>query len=317
MKKLVNKHSVMFRIWRTFFTAAIVAALFVLLLFVNLLQLSAFILIKPFSLRLFVEINRFFAINYWYLYVIWLEKLYGCEIVFSGDRLPVGENVIFMLNHQNIADAPLLISLAWRKRRLGDLKFFVKNVVKWLPGPGWGLYFLGTLYVKRDWLKDKEYIKRTFQRIIDHNLPFWLVSFLEGTRITRQKLARSQEYARKKGLKILNHLLIPRTKGFVASVNALRGKIDAVYDGTIIYPDGVPYLWQFMMGIVPRVHFHVKRYPISEIPRIDSEIASWVMKRFEEKDQMLSDFYCRDILPSPIVHNPLTISPDMFLGIKY
>ena len=51
-----------------------------------------------------------------------------------------------------------------------------------------------------------------------------LLLFCEGTRFTREKHARSVEFARKNGLPELKHHLLPRTKGFVHSVNGLKGK---------------------------------------------------------------------------------------------
>jgi len=51
-----------------------------------------------------------------------------------------------------------------------------------------------------------------------------LLLFCEGTRFTEAKHAASMEVARQKGLPLLKHHLLPRTKGFVHSVNGLKGK---------------------------------------------------------------------------------------------
>ena len=48
--------------------------------------------------------------------------------------------------------------------------------------------------------------------------------FCEGTRFTETKHAASMEVAKKKGLPLLKHHLLPRTKGFVHSVHGLKGK---------------------------------------------------------------------------------------------
>ena len=50
-----------------------------------------------------------------------------------------------------------------------------------------------------------------------------LLLFCEGTRFTEAKHKASMEVARKKGLPVLKHHLLPRTKGFVLSVNGLKG----------------------------------------------------------------------------------------------
>ena len=55
-------------------------------------------------------------------------------------------------------------------------------------------------------------------------------------------------------------MLIPRTKGFVASVEGLGDHLNAVYDFTIGYVDGVPSLWQYITGRVKQIHIHVRRF---------------------------------------------------------
>ena len=51
-----------------------------------------------------------------------------------------------------------------------------------------------------------------------------LLLFPEGTRFTEEKRKKSNEYAEKKGLQPLKHHLLPRTKGFVTSMHAVKGK---------------------------------------------------------------------------------------------
>lgn len=61
-----------------------------------------------------------------------------------------------------------------------------------------------------------------------------LVLFAEGTRFTPAKHAASVEFATKAGIAPLKHLLIPRTKGFLAAVEKLRGKF-ALYCITMAF----------------------------------------------------------------------------------
>lgn len=62
-----------------------------------------------------------------------------------------------------------------------------------------------------------------------------LLFFPEGTRFTSEKHAVSMEFAEKAGLPHLNNLLIPRTKGFFAITQQLRGRFDAIYSGTLCF----------------------------------------------------------------------------------
>lgn len=260
--------------------------IFSLLVFINFLQMISLV-IYPVSPHLFRQMQRGFAFFWWGLVVLWFEKIYGLKIIFSGDAIPQKENAILIANHQGIADIPVVMSFGLRKLRLGDLKWFVKDIVKYIPGPGWGMLFLGTLYVKRNWFADKNKIYNTFHRFIKFKIPVWVISFSEGTRITPEKLKKSQKFAAVKGLKTPEHVLIPKTKGFSAALLALESHIDAVYDLTIGYPQGIPLAWQLVQGFVKEVYVHVKRYEVKDLPKNESEISDWLMSRFYEKDERL------------------------------
>ena len=85
--------------------------------------------------------------------------------------------------------------------------------------------------------------------------------------------------------------MIPRTKGFVATVIGLRDHLDAIYDTTLMYEDGVPSLWQWARGEVGKVHIHVRRYPVGELPASDTDLEEWVFARYQEKDLRLEAFF--------------------------
>ena len=189
-------------------------------------------LIYPVSPRACRAVNRWCARFIWGWWVLLGEAQSGAKIRFVGDRPPWRENALIISNHQTMLDVLIMLCLAWRCGRVEDLKFFVKDVVKWVPGPGWGMRFLDCVFVKRDWARDKAGIRRLFQKFKAQDIPVLLVCFVEGTRSTPDKLARSQAFARERGRYVPQHTLVPRTKGFVASMVGLRDHIDAVYDVT-------------------------------------------------------------------------------------
>jgi len=270
--------------------------LFSTLLTFNLLQ-TASLVIRPFSPKSFRRVNRWMANTWWSLCALGAEKIYGITWVMSGDEVPRRENAIVLLNHQEMADITVVFTFARSKERLGDLKWFVKDVLKYVPGIGWGMLFLDCLFIKRDWTADRDYIHRVFRNILTYQVPMWLMTFAEGTRLRPEKIARSQAYAREHGLVPPQHVLIPRTKGFVASATSLRGYADAVYDLTIGYEKGVPTLWQWTKGYVRRVHLHVRRYPLDSLPVEEEALASWLFERFQEKDRLLESFYRHGAFP--------------------
>jgi len=256
----------------------------------NVLQILSLI-IWPFSPKAFRQVNLMAAHLFWKLCVFFIENVLRIEMVFSGDEIPTGENVILFCNHQQMLDILALMPLADRKRQLPNLKWFAKNPIKYVPGVGWGMLFLDCIFLKRDWTQDASRIRQTFAKLLKHGLPFWLISFSEGTRLTDPKLKRSQDFSLRNGFPVLNHVLVPRTRGFVASFTALRPRADAVYDATIGYEQDVQSLWRVFKGEVRRIHLDVRRFPVSILPQGEKEIADWLMQRFIEKDALMKRFY--------------------------
>ena len=124
----------------------------------------------------------------------------------------------------------------------------------------------------------------------------WTITFAEGTRLLPHKLERSRAFAVERGLPQLKHLLLPRTKGFVATVQGLREHLDAVYDATIAYENGVPSLWQWAKGYVQKAHLHVRRFPMDDLPQDDAALNEWLYARFQEKDARLEHYYEQGVL---------------------
>lgn len=269
---------------------------FTTLLAVNLLQTLSLVVL-PFSRKAFRAVNRWCADTWWGLCVTAADHLYRVRIVFTGDDVPMRENALLVANHQQMPDIPAIMKFCKTKDRLGDMKYFVKKQLKWVPGMGWGMQFLDCLFIDRNWMADRDSINKTFARLVNGRVPVHLVSFVEGTRLTLPKLAAARDFARAHGLRQPVHTLVPRTKGFVASVEGLRSYIDAVYDLTIGYDDAVPSLWQYLKGLVRRIHVHVRRFPIADLPESADDLRRWLLDRWHEKDDLLEHFYATGSFP--------------------
>lgn len=266
--------------------------LLVVLVFVNFLQMVS-VLIFPFSQRAFRAFNRACAGFWWGSCVICVRYINRAKLVLTGDPIPYRENAIVIANHANMSDILLLLMLAYESGRIADLKWFVKDVLKYVPGIGWGMLFLDCIFVKRNWESDKEKIKKVFAKFEKNDIPFWLISFVEGTRFTKEKSAQSQKYAREKQLPILDNVLLPRTKGFTATIKGLGANAAAVYDITIGHIGEVPSLWDVITRKNNSFHLHVRRYPTSELPEDEKELSNWLITRFCEKDLRLQEFRSR------------------------
>jgi 1-acyl-sn-glycerol-3-phosphate acyltransferase len=278
------------RAWRALMVIPVLVFGFGTLLLFNLAQ-TASLLLLPISRQAFRRFNRWCANVWWGWCVAASRRLHGVRLELTGDDVPMAENALVIANHQQMPDILALMIFARSKQRLGDLKFFVKQALKWFPGAGWGMQFLGFPFLKRNWADDQALIQRTFDVIIEERIPLWLVSFVEGTRATPAKILASARWAAEHGIEPLRHVLTPRSKGFVATVAALREHLDAVYDLTIGYDRGVPSLWQLLVGCVDRFHLHVQRIPIAALPSSEAQLRDWLLERYRVKDELLESFY--------------------------
>jgi len=235
--------------------------------------------------------------------------------VYSGEVVPNRESAIIISNHVTAIDWCFIFPLAMRRGRLGCLKWFAKQSVKYIPGFGWGIYAMDSVFLTRDWTKDKEHIERTFSNIKTRQLPFWLISYLEGTRLAPEKVLESQEWCKANGKPILKNTIFPRTKGFVATVQALRSVADAVYDVTITFPQK-PSAFSLLSNIALRrgceIHIHVRRWPTTALPEEPEAIADWCVQRWVEKDNLLQHWKDNDC-KFPASHTEPFIREPMWL----
>nr|XP_025607115.1 probable 1-acyl-sn-glycerol-3-phosphate acyltransferase 4 isoform X2 [Arachis hypogaea]XP_025660514.1 probable 1-acyl-sn-glycerol-3-phosphate acyltransferase 4 isoform X2 [Arachis hypogaea] len=202
-----------------------------------------------------------------------------------------------------------LWNLALRKGRLGCIKYILKSSLMKLPIFGWGFHILEFIAVERKWEIDEKILHHKLSALKDRQDPLWLALFPEGTDYTEQKSQNSQKYASEVGLPVLKNVLLPKTKGFHACLEALRGSLDAVYDVTIAYKNQCPTFLDNVFGVDPsEVHLHVLRIPVDGIPACETEAASWLMNAFQKKDQLLSDFKVQGHFPSQINEKQLSTS---------
>ena len=262
---------------------------FVYLIFVlNPLQVLASVALMPFSRQAVVSVNRWCARSIWGFWVLLAERVNGIQVRFTGDDIPRRENAILIANHQSMSDVLVLLCFAWRCGRVGDMKWFVKDIVKYVPGPGWGMWLLGCVFLKRDWTRDRRGIQKRFEDFRTNHIPVFLVSFLEGTRRTAKKLARSQAFARERGLYVGQNTLTPRTKGFAATVDGLKDHVDAVYDLTVGYrEEPPPTLVDCFAARVRDIDVHIRRFSIDSLPQNERARSDWVFNRFREKDHRM------------------------------
>jgi lysocardiolipin and lysophospholipid acyltransferase len=160
------------------------------------------------------------------------------------------------------------------------------------------MWFLDFVFLSRNWYSDSVPIQKTFQRLNSSELPFWVICHAEGTRLSPKKLEISQKFAKANDLPILNNVLIPRTKGFCALIEGLRSRCDSVYDFTIVYdhqritpPSAIGFVLSRFLVKPIQVNVHVRRWKISEIPKERGQLEAWLVKVWQEKEELIENFF--------------------------
>ena len=228
----------------------------------------------------------------------------GVVFSFSGlDDIPEGESAFVITNHKFFGDFFCICCLARAKGMMGYIRTFVKWETFRIPLFGWSMYLNNFPGLKRNWGTDKGKLQESIRRFIDYKFPIWLVSHVEGTRFNAKNAAKSREFTDSRGMPPLNYVILPRYKGFWATICALRdahSHVKEIYDVTMCYYHErkgfgyKPTLRELGLGKIQEmhVHMHVERIPISEVPLDEQECAQWLYQRFYRKDAVLEVAKC-------------------------
>jgi len=76
---------------------------------------------------------------------------------------------------------------------------------------------------------------------------------------------------------------------------------------TIGYKNRCPSFLDNVFGVDPsEVHIHIRRIPLDSIPVSESEMSTWLINRFQLKDQLLSKFQIQGQFPDPATERDLS-----------
>ncbi|XP_028580306.2 lysocardiolipin acyltransferase 1 isoform X1 [Podarcis muralis] len=224
-----------------------------------------------------------------------LEIVFGAKVVITGDGFIPGERSVIIMNHRTRMDWMFLWNCLLRYSYLRLEKICLKSSLKGIPGFGWAMQVAAFIFIHRRWEEDKNHFANMLDYFCDINEPLQLLIFPEGTDLTDNTKARSNEFAEKNGLQKYEYVLHPRTTGFTFIVERLRdgNNLDAIHDITVAYPQNIPQTEKHLLyGNFPKeIHFHVQRYPVQSLPTSREELQLWCQKRWEEKEERLRLFY--------------------------
>uniref|UniRef100_A0A5F8H5V7 Lysocardiolipin acyltransferase 1 n=1 Tax=Monodelphis domestica TaxID=13616 RepID=A0A5F8H5V7_MONDO len=218
-------------------------------------------------------INNRLVATWLTLPVALLETIFRVKVIITGDAFVPGERSVIIMNHRTRMD--------W--------------ILKSVPGFGWAMQAAAYIFIHRKWKDDKSHFENMLNYFCDIQEPLQLLIFPEGTDLTENSKAKSNEFAEKNGLEKYEYVLHPRTTGFTFVVECLReGKnLDAIHDITVAYPHNIPQTEKHLLsGNFPKeIHFHINRYPVESLPETKEELQVWCHKRWQEKEDRLRMFY--------------------------
>ncbi|KAG9333533.1 hypothetical protein JZ751_011413 [Albula glossodonta] len=227
-----------------------------------------------------------------------LELVFKVKVVITGDGFVPGERSVIIMNHRTRLDWMFLWCCLLRYSYLRLEKICLKAALKAVPGFGWAMQVASFIFIHRRWEDDRRHLENMLAYFCDIREPLQLLIFPEGTDLTENTKARSDDFAEKNGLPKYEFVLHPRTTGFTFIVDTLRkgDNLDAIHDITVAYPQNIPQTERHLvLGLFPReIHFHVRRYPVSSLPSSREELQGWCQERWAEKEARLREFYASE-----------------------
>eukprot|EP00316_Scyphosphaera_apsteinii_P016347 CAMPEP_0119302046 /NCGR_PEP_ID=MMETSP1333-20130426/3720_1 /TAXON_ID=418940 /ORGANISM="Scyphosphaera apsteinii, Strain RCC1455" /LENGTH=375 /DNA_ID=CAMNT_0007304283 /DNA_START=57 /DNA_END=1184 /DNA_ORIENTATION=+ len=219
-----------------------------------------------------------------------------------GDNLVAYEDAcVIISNHHCRIDWMFHWVLLARSRAAGSLKIALKEPLKAVPFFGWAMQaFLFVFLSRSKRASDLATIRSVLGYTLRISEPVRLVLFPEGTDLSPTNLHKSHQFSDANNLPRFQHVLQPRSAGFIECLTALGPKLDAVYDCTLSYlPNEAdelakerPSELSLVRGHFPRrVVLQLRRIPAAELSGLnsDDEVRDWLQARWVAKEKALEE----------------------------
>lgn len=273
----------------TFFTSGVI---------VNVVQCIFYLTIRPFNKWLYRKINWYLCYTI-YAQLVSLGDWWSNTIIYIYidreifDKHFGKEHAYCIMNHTYEIDWLVGWMIAERVQLLGNCKAYAKKAIQYLPVLGWAWKCSEFVFLERNFDKDKEVINRQITELSEHPDPMWLLLFPEGTRFTPKKHEASIEFANKHNIPPLKYHLLPRTKGFIASLPSMRGKVPAIYNIELAFHEDAPVkptITNLLFGRQTEAHIYFDRVPFEQVPNTPSEQEEFLKEMFVKKDKLRESF---------------------------
>lgn len=289
-------------------------------LIINIFQAVLFFLVKPFNKSKYTLFkvqhlkysrkNVFIILGLFRSLLYYLCYSFHCQLVaiaewWSGSKAIVyiapedlekcgTEHALLIMNHRYETDWLFGWFFCEKVGVLGNCKAYAKKAISYVPTIGWSWKFAEFVFLERSFDKDKEIIKKQLNEIFDYPDPVWLLLNAEGTRFTKTKHEASVKFAQERGMVVLKHHLIPRSKGFTASLSVLKKKCSAIMDVQLAFKEedaDKATIVSLLRGNSVTGHLYLRRIPMSEVPEDEEEAAKWLQDLYVRKDKLQTSFH--------------------------
>ncbi|KAF5273615.1 hypothetical protein FQR65_LT04614 [Abscondita terminalis] len=272
----------------TFFTSGLI---------INFVQCILYLCLRPLNKHIYRKINWYLCATLYAQLVFMGDWWSGSEILLYIDEKDFkyfgNEHAYCVMNHTYEIDWLIGWMLCDRIHLLGNCKAYAKKVIKYMPVLGWAWKFSEFVFLERSFDKDKEIINKQITELADHPDPIWLLLFPEGTRFTVEKHKASEQFAREKNLPELKYHLQPRTRGFIASLPSMKGKVAAVYDILLAFKEDDPVkptMTSLLFGKPVTAHMYMKRILMEDVPTSETEQVKFLRDMYVGKDKLKDSF---------------------------
>ncbi|KAL7024634.1 hypothetical protein ACKWTF_013139 [Chironomus riparius] len=279
----------------TFPTKLFIFMIFLLTSFViNFTHLILLTLIRPLSKRLYFWIVQYINWTFIAQAVFFYEHWSNSEIIFhckqSDYEALKHEKVFVITNHSHDIDILLWMVIMNHFQKLGNDICYAKDFVKHIPFIGWHIYLSQHIRLKLCYEEDKKTIETRFRDIAANGSDVWVVFMPEGPRLTKERHAESIKFALDRNLQPLMHHLVPKSKGFAVSYEALRQQgYKTIVNAQIAFDAkkfAQPKFSSMMQCRKMQAHVYFERIPFDSIePTFDG-----IYKMFKSKDELHESF---------------------------
>jgi 1-acyl-sn-glycerol-3-phosphate acyltransferase len=184
-------------------------------------------------------------------------------------------------NHQTWVDIPVLQKVF--NRKIPFLKFFLKDILIWVPFLGLAWWALDFPFMKRYSKqqieknpklkgKDVEATRKACERF--RHLPVSVMNFVEGTRFSHEK---HDEQASP-----FPDLLKVKAGGVAFVLDAMGEQIQTLLDVTLMYPSGQPSILDLFFNRIPKVVVDIRERKIPDDMVGDYENDMVFRERFQQ-----------------------------------